>query len=150
MAIPKANQQLGQQREQAQAGPTYAPIENQPALFAAQAIYRSQEQLSRTIGQAADTFAKAHQAEERIKVKEAESEMKALLNQFVGFKMNTIIKMGFAAEVILETAQEQGFDLIILGIVGHGFIKEHLIGSTAYQVSRESKVPVLIIPKNKE
>src|SRR5690606_32060509 len=75
MAIPKANQQLGQQREQAQAGPTYAPIENQPALFAAQAIYRSQEQLSRTIGQAADTFAKAHQAEERIKVKEAESEM---------------------------------------------------------------------------
>lgn len=82
--------------------------------------------------------------------KEAESEMKALLNQFVGFKMNTIIKMGFAAEVILETAQEQGFDLIILGIVGHGFIKEHLIGSTAYQVSRESKVPVLIIPKNTE
>ncbi|GIV27918.1 MAG: hypothetical protein KatS3mg027_1732 [Bacteroidia bacterium] len=82
--------------------------------------------------------------------KEAEAEMNALLNQFSGYRFNTIIKMGFAAEVILEVAEEQGFDLIVVGIVGQGFIKEKLIGSTAYDLSRESKIPVLIIPKDAE
>lgn len=82
--------------------------------------------------------------------KEAEAEMNALLNEFSSYKYNTVIKMGFASEVILEYAYEHNFDLIILGIVGQGFLKEHLIGSTAYQVSKDSKIPVLIIPKNIE
>lgn len=82
--------------------------------------------------------------------KEAEAEMNALLNQFSGYKFKTVIKMGFASEVILEYAAEHNYELIVLGIVGHGFMKEHLIGSTAYQVSKESKTPVLIIPKNAE
>ncbi|MCX7728108.1 MAG: universal stress protein [Bacteroidia bacterium] len=82
--------------------------------------------------------------------KEAEAEMNVLLNSFSGFKYNTVIKMGFATEVILEYAEEHGFDLIILGIVGQGFVKKHLIGSTAYQVCKESRIPVLIIPKNAE
>lgn len=80
--------------------------------------------------------------------KEAEAEMNALLNLFAGYKFNTIIKMGFAAEVINEVAQEGNFDLIMVGIVGNGFLKEKLIGSTAYELSRSSKIPVLIIPKN--
>jgi nucleotide-binding universal stress UspA family protein len=82
--------------------------------------------------------------------KEAEAEMNALLNQFAGYKFETIIKMGFVSEVILEVAEEQNFDLIIVGIVGQGFVKEKLIGSTAYQLSKESKIPVMIIPKNVE
>ncbi len=82
--------------------------------------------------------------------KEAESEMNALLNQYSGYRFKTIIKMGFAAEVILEVAEEQGVDLIIVGIVGQGFVKEKLIGSTAYEVSQQSKVPVLVIPKDAE
>ena len=80
--------------------------------------------------------------------KEAEAEMNALLNGFVGYKFNTIIKMGFAPEVINEVAQEGNFDLIVVGIVGNGFLKEKLIGSTAYELSRSSKIPVLILPKN--
>ncbi len=80
--------------------------------------------------------------------KEAEAEMKVLLDQFSGYKFNTIVKMGFASEVILDIAESQGFDLIAVGIMGHGFLKEKLIGSTAYELSRDSKVPVLVIPKN--
>lgn len=82
--------------------------------------------------------------------KEAESEMNVLLSQFSGYKFNTIIKMGFASEVLLDTAIDEGYDLIVVGIVGEGFVKEKLIGSTAYELSRESKIPVLIIPKNSE
>ncbi|GIV29477.1 MAG: hypothetical protein KatS3mg028_0543 [Bacteroidia bacterium] len=82
--------------------------------------------------------------------KEAEAEMNALLNSFSGYRYNTVIKMGFASEVISEYAAEHNFDLIILGIAGHGFVKKHLIGSTAYQVSKESKIPVLIVPKDAE
>lgn len=82
--------------------------------------------------------------------KEAETEMNTLLNQLGGYKYNTIIKMGFASEVILDTAIEGGYDLIVTGIAGNGFVKEKLIGSTAYALSKESKIPVLIIPINAE
>lgn len=82
--------------------------------------------------------------------KEAETEMNLLLNQLGGYSYNTIIKMGFASEVILDTAVEEGFDLIVVSIAGHGFIKEKVIGSTAYSLSKESKIPVLIVPVNTE
>ncbi len=80
--------------------------------------------------------------------KEAEAEMNVLLSELSGHKCNTIIKMGFASEVILETAAEGNFDLIMVGIAGQGFVKEKLIGSTAYELSKESKIPILIIPVN--
>lgn len=82
--------------------------------------------------------------------KEAEAEMNALLSQFSNYKFDTVIKMGFASEVILEYAQENGMDLIVVGIVGEGFLKQHLIGSTAYHLARNTQIPTLIIPKNAE
>ena len=56
-----------------------------------------------------------------------------------------IIKSGSPAEVIVQTAQEQNCDLIIMGTHGHGAIADVLIGSTAKWVVRHSPIPVLVI-----
>jgi nucleotide-binding universal stress UspA family protein len=56
-----------------------------------------------------------------------------------------LIKHGSPAEVIVETAQEQSCDLIVMGTHGQGIIAEVLIGSTAKRVVRQSPIPVLVI-----
>ena len=56
-----------------------------------------------------------------------------------------LIKSGAPAEVIVQTAQEQNCDLIVMGTHGHGAIADVLIGSTAKWVVRQSPIPVLVI-----
>ena len=56
-----------------------------------------------------------------------------------------LIKNGDPAEIIVQTAQEQNCDLIIVGTHGHGAITDVLIGSTAKRVVRHSTIPVLVI-----
>jgi len=63
-----------------------------------------------------------------------------------GFASNYIIKEGTASNNILEVAENEAVDLIILSKRGEGKIKELLIGSTATTVITNSKLPVLIFP----
>jgi len=56
-----------------------------------------------------------------------------------------LIKHGTPAEVIVQTAQEQNCDLIVMGTHGHGVIADVLVGSTAKWVVRKSPIPVLVI-----
>ena len=56
-----------------------------------------------------------------------------------------LIKPGAPAEVIVETAQEQKCDLIVMGTRGHSTLADVLIGSTAKWVVRNSPIPVLVI-----
>ncbi len=63
-----------------------------------------------------------------------------------GFASNYIIKEGTASKNILEVAENEGVDLVILSKRGEGKIKELLIGSTATTVITNSKAPVLIFP----
>ena len=56
-----------------------------------------------------------------------------------------LIKNGVPSEIILQTAKEQNFDLIVMGTHGHGVIADVLIGSTAKWVVRQSPIPVLVI-----
>jgi nucleotide-binding universal stress UspA family protein len=56
-----------------------------------------------------------------------------------------LIKSGAPAEIIVQTAQEQNSDLIVMGTHGQGAIAEVLIGSTAKWVVRQSPIPVLVI-----
>jgi nucleotide-binding universal stress UspA family protein len=53
-------------------------------------------------------------------------------------------KRGAAAEMILETAQEQAADLIIMGGYGRGKLKNLVLGISVDQVLRESNLPMLI------
>jgi len=57
----------------------------------------------------------------------------------------TDVRDGAAAPVILETAREQGADLIALSAHGHGGFMELLVGSNADKVLRAAEVPVLLV-----
>ncbi|MFH1985174.1 MAG: universal stress protein [Pseudomonadota bacterium] len=58
---------------------------------------------------------------------------------------NIIVKVGNPVKQIVSTAQEGGFELIIMGTHGHGKMEERIIGSTANDVIRLSYVPVMVI-----
>ena len=62
-------------------------------------------------------------------------------------KINVSKKLlkGRAADKIIETANEGGFDLIVIGSLGLGGIKEFFLGSVSDRVADEAKCPVLIV-----
>jgi nucleotide-binding universal stress UspA family protein len=56
-----------------------------------------------------------------------------------GVKARTILKQGHPAEMILKIAEEEGFDLIIIGNRGLGGLQKLLLGSVGYAVIQEAK-----------
>ena len=56
----------------------------------------------------------------------------------------TIVTAGNPVNEIVKTAQDNNFDLIIMGTHGHGEFEEFVLGSTASGVILKSKVPVLV------
>jgi len=61
----------------------------------------------------------------------------------VGFKKKTLF--GHEAKQIVDFAQKQKFDLIVMGARGHGGIKQMILGSISNAVVHSSKIPVLIV-----
>jgi nucleotide-binding universal stress UspA family protein len=62
-----------------------------------------------------------------------------------GLKVSTKFLQGRAADEIVETAREEGCDIIVIGSRGLGGIKEFLLGSTSHRVADEAPCPVLIV-----
>lgn len=58
---------------------------------------------------------------------------------------NMIIRAGDARDVILQTAEELGADLIVMGTHGRRGISRALLGSVAEMVVRTAPVPVLTV-----
>jgi nucleotide-binding universal stress UspA family protein len=56
-----------------------------------------------------------------------------------------IVKRGNPVEVILETANENHCDLIVMGTHGRGTLTDAMMGSTARRVVRRSEKPVLVV-----
>ena len=56
-----------------------------------------------------------------------------------------LIKNGTPAEVIVETAQEQNCDLIVMGTRGQGTLADVFVGNTAKWVIKHSPIPVLVV-----
>jgi len=56
-----------------------------------------------------------------------------------------IIKAGHPVQEIVEAAVEGGYDLVIMGSHGHGFIDKILLGSVAQGVVQKCPVPVLTV-----
>jgi nucleotide-binding universal stress UspA family protein len=56
----------------------------------------------------------------------------------------TIIRVGDPVREIVTMAEQEGFDLIIMGTHGYGEFAEMVMGSTAAGVIQHSKVPVLV------
>jgi nucleotide-binding universal stress UspA family protein len=55
------------------------------------------------------------------------------------------VELGRPAAVLVETAQQQGSDLIVLGATRHGFFERFLLGSVSMEVSTEASCSVLVV-----
>jgi nucleotide-binding universal stress UspA family protein len=77
-----------------------------------------------------------------VAVKKLESFQKAR-----GVTFEYFIKEGNAAKVIVETAEDQKADLIVIGRKGLSAIERLFIGNVANQVLRHSPIPILITKK---
>jgi nucleotide-binding universal stress UspA family protein len=59
---------------------------------------------------------------------------------------NIIVKKGHAVEEILNTADEEECDVIVLGTHGKGWLRQAFLGSVAQSVLERTRKPVFIIP----
>jgi nucleotide-binding universal stress UspA family protein len=69
---------------------------------------------------------------------------KAAIN---GVNVRKWILEGQPAKEILKLAEEQSFDLIVMGTLGKSGIEKILLGSVADKVIRGSRIPVLTVRK---
>lgn len=65
----------------------------------------------------------------------------------ISFKV--LVKEGTAAKMIVETAQNEKADLIVIGKRGESAIEKLFLGSVANHILRSSSVPVLVTKKKK-
>ena len=57
-----------------------------------------------------------------------------------------IVKEGFPVEEILNTADAEGCDVIVLGTHAKGWLRQTFLGSVARSVLERTRKPVFIIP----
>lgn len=67
------------------------------------------------------------------------------LGKEAGLKVKPVFLKGIPAEEILNYAENNDIDLIVMGTKGLRGIEKFLLGSVAENVIRHSKVPVLIV-----
>jgi len=56
-----------------------------------------------------------------------------------------IVKIGNPVDEILQEAEVNGYDMIVMGAHGHSALANALMGSTSRRVIRRSKTPVLVV-----
>ena len=66
--------------------------------------------------------------------------------QHAGLRVTTVIREGAAAQHIVEYAQEQGIDLIVMSTHGRSGFKRFFVGSVTDRVIRAGETPVLVLP----
>ncbi|MBS7270746.1 MAG: universal stress protein, partial [Candidatus Freyarchaeota archaeon] len=82
---------------------------------------------------------------------EMEKKAKKLLNQYKkemenkGINAKILIERGNVSETILTIAEEEGYDLIIVGCRGLGNIKRFILGSVSDKISKHANCSVLIV-----
>jgi len=79
-------------------------------------------------------------------VKGAEEEMKKVLDaHFAGVEAEGGVLSGYPAELIVQTAKDEGCDLIVMGTHGRRGVGRVLFGSVAEKVVKKSPLPVLTV-----
>jgi len=84
-----------------------------------------------------------HQAAE----KNMEDLLKKIATHAHSLPIETLISQGFAPQTIVDTAEKNSIDLIIMGTTGASGLKEFFLGSTTSAVIAQTKKPVLVIPE---
>ena len=63
-----------------------------------------------------------------------------------GVNFEVEMRIGDAARMILDFAEQQGVDLLILGRQGSGALTQWLLGNVTGKVARKATCPVLVVP----
>ncbi|TWI75333.1 nucleotide-binding universal stress UspA family protein [Desulfobotulus alkaliphilus] len=58
---------------------------------------------------------------------------------------HVLVKVGHPVKTIIDTATEDGYDLVVMGTRGHSKFEDLLLGSTANGVIRRCPVPVMVV-----
>jgi len=69
------------------------------------------------------------------------------LAQEKGVAFESLVVEGNPGSEIIRSAEASGMDIIILGAVGRAGLDKFLLGSVAEKVVRNSKIPVLTVPR---
>jgi len=80
--------------------------------------------------------------------KEALKQVESLAQE-KGVAFESVVVEGNPGSEIISYAESAGMDIIILGAVGRTGLDKFLLGSVAEKVVRNSKIPVLTIPREK-
>jgi nucleotide-binding universal stress UspA family protein len=99
-----------------------------------------------SIPEYAETVSEVEEAKEQAKKYYADvlSDVERLVKG-KDLKVQTLIRFGKPAEVILHTAEEMGIDLIILGPSKYSYLRRRILGSTADKVVERAHCSVLIM-----
>jgi nucleotide-binding universal stress UspA family protein len=62
-----------------------------------------------------------------------------------GVVVESVILQGHPADKIVEFAEQQGIEMIVMGTLGKTGLDRFLLGSVAENVVRHSKTPVLVV-----
>ena len=60
-------------------------------------------------------------------------------------KLTLMTKEGSPADIILQTAEEENIDLVVMGASGKHAVERFILGSVAEKVLRHAKCPVLTV-----
>ena len=63
-----------------------------------------------------------------------------------GVNFEVEMRIGEASRMILDFAEQEGADLIILGRQGRGAITQWLLGNVTGKIARKATCPVLVVP----
>ncbi|NBC04177.1 MAG: universal stress protein [Bacteroidetes bacterium] len=77
-------------------------------------------------------------------------EMRNTLSDNTREDSEIIITFGTPGKEIIQAIEERGITLAVLGSQGKGFVHEFFLGGVSTQVTRFSKIPVLLIPAERE
>jgi nucleotide-binding universal stress UspA family protein len=62
-----------------------------------------------------------------------------------GMKIETHLVPGHVAEAIVGLVKDRGFDLLVVGFMGHSQLYERIIGGTTDRLVRLAPCPVLVV-----
>jgi nucleotide-binding universal stress UspA family protein len=62
-----------------------------------------------------------------------------------GVQPETLLEVGDHAQVIIDTANKGGYDLIIMGSRGLSPFKDLLLGSVSFKVMHHARCPVMVV-----
>jgi nucleotide-binding universal stress UspA family protein len=64
-----------------------------------------------------------------------------------GVPIKTIVAEGATAHAVLETARDEGCDLIVVGHTGRRGMQHMVLGSVAESIVHEADIPVMVIKR---